>query len=100
VPTDGDELTQLASTMAARRGKPSDPEDVKAMKSSERVVLDEEGAIDVTVPILVKDGKPGAIAGVTLKMGSDADREALVTEADGVAKELEAAIQAAAKPLW
>jgi hypothetical protein len=100
VPAGKTECTQIASTMAARRGKPSDPEDLEAMKSGEEIVLDEPGAIDVTVPILMKDGKPTAIAGVTLKMEEGEDREALLTEARAIAKELESGVQAAGKPLW
>lgn len=100
VPTGKSELTQLASTMASRRGKPSDPEDLEAMDKGEEVILDEEGAIDVTVPILVKDGKPTAIAGVTLKMAEGANRDALVDEARAIAKELEEKVQAAGKPVW
>jgi len=100
VPAGKTECTQIASTVAARRGKPSDPEDLKAMNSGEEIVLEEPGAIDVTVPILMKDGKPTAIAGVTLKMKEGDDREALLTQARAIAKELESGVQAADKPLW
>ena len=100
VPAGKDALTQVASTMESRRGKPSDPEDLQAMKDGKEIVLDEEGAVDVTVPILMKDGKPTAIAGVTLELAEGADRDALVNEARTIAKELEAGIQKAGKPLW
>ena len=100
VPEGKTECTQIASTMPERRGKLSDPEDMKAMKTGEEIVLEEPGALDVTVPILMVDGKPTAIAGVTLKMEEGADREALLKEARAVAKELEKAVQAAGKPLW
>ena len=100
VPTDGAVCTQVASTKASRRGKPSDPEDLEALRTGKETVLDEPGAIDVTVPILVKDGKPGAVAGVTLRMEEGADRDALVAEARAIADELAKEVEAATTPLW
>jgi len=100
VPAGKTQCTQLASTMAERRGKPSDPEDLDAMKTGKEIVLDEPGAIDVTVPILRKDGKPTAIAGVTLKATAGVNRDALVKRARVIAQELATEIQAAGKPLW
>jgi len=93
-------LVQVASTMPERRGKPSDPEDQTAMRTGEMVVLDEPGAIDVTVPILVEAGSPGAIAGVTLKAPAGADRAGLISSARAIAGELEREIRASGKPLW
>ena len=100
IPTGKTECTQIASTMAARRGKPSDPEDLEAMKTGKEVILDEPGALDVTVPILVVDGTPTAVTGVTLAMEEGADRDALANEARAIAQEFEKAIKAAEKPLW
>lgn len=100
VPAGKTACTQIASTMASRRGKSSDPEDLDALKTGKEVVLDEEGAIDVTVAILVKDGKPAAVAGVTLALEEDGDRDTLVAEARAIAKELEQEIESAGKPLW
>ena len=100
VPAGKDGSVQIASTMASRRGKPSDPEDLKAFETGEEIVLDEDGAVDVTVPILVKDGKPGAVAGVTVALEEGADRDAAIAEARTIAKELEKAIQAAGGGLW
>lgn len=100
VPTGKEACTQIASTMASRRGKPSDPEDLKALETGEEVKLDEGGALDLTVPIRMVDGKPTAVAGVTITHGEGADAEALVNKARAIAKELEAALQAADKPLW
>ena len=100
VPADKAECTQIASTMPERRGKPSDPEDLEALRTGKEVILDEPGAIDVTVPILMADGKPTAVAGVTLAAKEGADRDALVVEARAIAKKLEEAIRAADKPLW
>ena len=100
VPTGKTECTQIASTMKERRGKPSDPEDLQAMKSGQEVVLDESGAIDVTVPILKKSGKATAVAGVTLRAEEGADRGALVQKARVIAQELAAAVHAAGDPVW
>lgn len=100
VPAGKAECTQIASTMADRRGKPSDPEDLDALRTGKEVILDEPDAIDVTVPILVADGKPTAVAGVTLALKEGADRDALVSEARAIAQELEKAILSAGKPVW
>ena len=100
VPAGKAECTQIASTMADRRGKPSDPEDLEALRTGKEVVLDEPGSIDVTVPILLADGKATAVTGVTLTLKDGADRDGLLIEARAVAKELEKAIQSAPKPLW
>jgi len=56
----------VASTLAAKLGKPSDPEDIQAMATGQEVVLDEAGAIDVTIPIRPVGGKHTAAVGVTL----------------------------------
>jgi hypothetical protein len=100
VPEGGKDLTQVASTLAARRGKKSDPEDFEAMKTGKVTVLDEAGNIDVTVPILEKAGTPTAVAGVTLKGGPGADKETVVMRARAIAQELANEIRAAKKPLW
>ena len=100
IPADGSECTQIASTDPARRGKPSDPEDIRAMNSGEEVVLDEDGALDVTVPLMVKDGKAKAVTGVTLAIGDGTSREDLIAEARTIAKAFEEALQAAGKALW
>jgi hypothetical protein len=100
VPEGKTECTQVASTAKKRRGKPSDPEDLEAMKTGRQVVLDEPGAIDVTVPILRKGNKPTAVAGVTLRAAEGADRAALVNEARAIAEELAVAVRAAGKPVW
>jgi hypothetical protein len=100
VPAGKSGAVQLASTMATRRGKPSDPEDLEALRTGKEVVLDEKGALDVTVPILVADGKPGAVTGVTLEMPEGSDREALIAEARAIAAEVEKEVRAAGKPLW
>jgi hypothetical protein len=100
VPADKTECTQVASTVKGRRGKPSDPEDLKAMKTGQQVVLDEDGAVDVTVPILRVNGKATAVAGVTLSLEPGANKAVLIGKARGIAEELAAAVRAAGKPVW
>lgn len=100
VPSGSTQCTQLASTMAARRGKPSDPEDLEALRSGEAVVLEEPGALDVTVPILVEDGAPKAVAGVTLRAPPGSERTALEQRARAIAEELADGIRSARQPLW
>jgi len=100
VPAGKTRCTQLASTMPERRGRPSDPEDLDAMRTGKEIVLDEKGAIDVTVPILEMGGKPTAVAGVTLRDDAVADRNVLVQRAKTIAGDLASAVKAADKPLW
>ena len=100
VPEGKTECTQVASTAKGRRGKPSDPEDLDAMKTGRQVVLDEPGAVDVTVPILRKGGKPTAVTGVTLRAAEGADRATLVNKARAIAEEVAIAVRAAGKPVW
>ena len=100
IPEGKTELTQVASTAKKRRGKPSDPEDLKAMKSGTEVVLDEDGALDVTVPVRKMGGKATAIVGVTLRMGDGMTRAQLISKARGIADEVAAAVHTAGKPVW
>jgi hypothetical protein len=83
--------TACASTAAARIGKPSDPEDLRAMQSGETVVLDEPGALDVTIPIRAEGGKFRTACGVTLETGR-MTREELVAKATTIAKAVEAGV--------
>jgi hypothetical protein len=92
VPPSGGSHVAVASTMASKLGKPSDPEDLKAMQTGEAVLLDEPGAIDVTLPIMQKDGKWNAACGVTLKAATGADRQQLVAKAKQIASAVEAAM--------
>jgi hypothetical protein len=96
VPQGKTQCTQLASTVSGRVGKPSDPEDLEAMRTGREVVLEEQGAVDVTVPIIGNT----AVAGVTLRSSAGASRDAVVQQARAIAEELAAAVMAAGKPLW
>jgi hypothetical protein len=77
-----------ASTAPERKGKASDPEDLKAMQTGQTIVLDEAGALDVTVPIMAKDGKYAAACGVTLQ-SAGMTREQLIAKATVIAKAVE-----------
>lgn len=77
-----------ASTSADKKGKPSDPEDLKAMQTGQTVVLEEGGALDVTVPIRAKDGKFGSACGVTVK-AEGMTRDQAVAKATAIAKTVE-----------
>ena len=73
-----------ASTSADKKGKASDAEDLKAMQTGETVVLEEGGALDVTVPIMQKDGKFAAACGVTMK-AAGMTRDQVVAKAKAIA---------------
>jgi hypothetical protein len=100
VPSSGTQCTQVASTKPGRRGKPSDPEDLEALATGNVVVRHEPDAIDVTVPILFRDGVPAAVSGVTLRAMVPDDHEALVERAKTIAREVAAEVRKAPKPLW
>ena len=80
-----------ASTLRSRVGTPSDPEDLQAMQSGETVVLEEGDDLDVTVPIIVTDGKCTTVCGVTLHKG-DASRAATIARAEGIAMAVKGAL--------
>ena len=89
-PDDG-ALKTCASTVAERVGKAADAEDKKALETGQEVVLDENGALDVTVPILTKDGKATAVCGVTLKTDG-MNREQAIAKAREIAKAVESGL--------
>ncbi len=87
----------VASSVAAKLGAASDPEDVEAMTSKRAVALEEGGHLDYTAPVLDASGTSIAAVGVTVKGPSEA---AMRTSAEAIARELAGAILAAGKPLW
>lgn len=87
VPAGATKYKAVASTSSAKLGKPSDPEDLKAMQTGDVVVLEETGGIDVTVPILMKQGKHCATAGVTVK--ESVGKDAAIALARKIAGEIE-----------
>lgn len=80
-----------ASTDSARVGTASDPEDLKALTSGETVVLEEGGALDVTVPILMTDGSWTTVCGVTLATNG-MGREQVVAKATAIAMAVKAGL--------
>ncbi|HEX6810366.1 MAG TPA: hypothetical protein VF384_01970 [Planctomycetota bacterium] len=96
--TTGGACLAIASTSADKLGTPSDKEDLTAINDGRTIVLDEPGAIDVTVPILQKDGKWTAACGVTVKAAAGTSRDQLVANANSVAKAVEASMAAKALP--
>lgn len=87
----GEEMKYCASTDTSRIGRASDPEDRRALQSVEPIVLDENGNIDVTLPVNKKDGKPQAVLGVTVK-GSGTTRDQALQKSKAIAKEVEAGL--------
>ena len=87
-PPGGGTCYAIASTQSSKRGLPSDPEDLQAISTGKNVILQESGALDVTVPILQKSGKYTAAAGVTLKSPVGARQDDLVARAEAIAREI------------
>ena len=87
IPSGGEEYTAVASTLPSKLGAASDPEDLKAIKTGEMVVLEEPGGIDVTIPIGMKDGAYTVAAGVTMKTGMT--RNEAIVAARAIAAELD-----------
>jgi hypothetical protein len=90
----GKDLVAIASTLPARINKPSDPEDLQAVQSGQPVVRDEPNALDVSVPVLQKDGKHSHVVGVTLKAPPDANKDAVKAKAIEIANSVATAISA------
>lgn len=88
-PPNGSESIAIASTLAEKLGKPSDPEDLKAIKKGMTVVIENTNELDVTVPICQKEGKFTAAAGVTFKTEKGTDKRQLTELAQAIAKVLE-----------
>lgn len=80
-----------ASTAKERIGTASDPEDLRAMKSGEPVVMDEGTAVDVTVPIVQTDGKWTTVCGVTLERGEQTQKM-IVERAKAIAKAVQTSL--------
>jgi hypothetical protein len=89
-PPGGGSLCAVASTSADKLGKPSDPEDLRAIETGKAVVLDEAGAVDVTVPVLQRAGQWKAAVGVTLRGAAGQTQEQATAKATQIAKTIEA----------
>lgn len=81
VPATGGWMQVVASTLAEKLGKASDPEDHRAIATGETVVLDEAGAVDYSVPVCKQGGEYTAVIGVTLKTGGDPAKQMNVAKA-------------------
>jgi len=94
-PNSSDNLI-VACNIAARIGRKSDLEDLKAMQTGKPVVLKEEGNFDVTLPLHTASGKLIGALGLTLR-AQDNDREARAIErAKKIASEMEKQIRSKA----
>ena len=82
----------IACNLKEKIGKPSDPEDLEAMKTGKVIVLKEGDNLDVTVPIY-QAGKPVATTGITLRLKKGESQEQVVQRALSIAKLLRSAIQ-------
>ena len=90
----------IACNIKEKIGKPSDPEDLEAMKTGKTVTLKEGDNLDVTAPIVDKVGKPVAATGITLRFKKGESENEVIEKAKSIAEELTTAIQNADKPLW
>lgn len=88
-PAGGSGPIAVASTMAEKVGKPSDPEDLKAMAKNLTVTMETVGSYDVTVPICMKNGKATAAVGVTFNADKGTDTQNLTNLATAIAKVVE-----------
>lgn len=93
-PANGGTAMACASTSSAKRGKPSDPEDLRAMQSGETVVLEEGSALDVTVPAMQAGGTYKGAIGVTLATDG-MTREQVVAKAKTIAMSVENGVKGA-----
>lgn len=100
VPTGEESSKIIACNIKEKIGKPSDPEDLEAMKTGEIVTLMEGDNLDVTAPIRDKGGKPIAATGITLRVSKGETESAVIDKAKSIADELTMAIQNSDKPLW
>jgi len=89
----------VASTVKGRVGDPSDPEDERAAKSGEPVVLREGRNLDYTLPVRDDSGRTIAIVGLTISGAAGGDEGALLARAKALAEEIAAEIRALKPPL-
>ncbi len=88
----------VASTVAGRIGEPSDPEDLRSMKTGEAITLQEGRNLDYTVPVQDPSGRTIAVVGITISgtSGTNNDQLARAKELSGL---VAAEIRAHGKPL-
>jgi len=100
VPTSEKNSRIIACNIKEKIGKPSDSEDLEAMKNNKTVILKEGDKLDVTAPVCDVAGKPIAATGITLRLKKGESEDAVVKKAKAIAGELTKAIQQAGKSLW
>lgn len=100
VPTGESAARVVATNSDAKRGKPSDPEDLKAFATGETIVLAEGDNVDVTLPLRDSAGAIMAVAGVTLANPKHLPQSEIVAQAQKIAAELQSAMCCAKQPLW
>jgi hypothetical protein len=87
VPPGGSELRIVASSVAGRIGEPSDPEDLRSMRSGEPVVMHEGHNLDYTVAVRDGSGSAVAVIGITISGVAGESREARLARARTLADE-------------
>jgi hypothetical protein len=75
----------IASTVSGRVGDPSDPEDVKSVKTGESIVMREGRNLDYTVPVQDDTGRKTMAIGVTISGATSASEATLLERAKEVA---------------
>jgi len=100
VPTGEKDSRIIACNIKEKIGRPSDPEDLEAMKTGKTIVLKEGDNLDVTAPICDKAGEPIAATGITLPLKKGESEDKVIERAKSIAKELNTAILNTKKPLW
>jgi hypothetical protein len=88
-PPGSSENVVVASNVAAKVGKKSDPEDLRAMKTGRPVVLREGENFDVTLPLHDARGKIIGAIGLTLKPAAGEQEGNATRHARAIANELE-----------
>ena len=92
-----DQFCAIASTVPAKICKLSDPEDLEAMNTGKPVVLDEVGAVDVTLPAIRTGAQWTSAIGVTFRPNAAMKREQFVDLAAAIAKVVEDRMRALPK---
>lgn len=100
VPTGQTQNIIIACNIREKLGKISDPEDLEVMKTKKMVVLKEGDNLDVTAPILDKEGNAIASTGITLRGLNSTNEQALTEKDKAIAAELSQAVRNSPKSLW
>lgn len=86
----------IACTWSEKLGKPSDPEDLDAMRRGVTKVIETTDELDVTVPIRKRGASHGATVGVTFKTKPGDSRKMLTELAHAIAKDIDARMEVVA----